>query len=207
MIKIVVADDHAVLREGLCALINAVQDWQVVAEAKDGFEVIQATEQHHPDAVILDLSMPRLGGMETLGRLKKMTNPPVVLVLSARDDEGVAAEVIQAGAKGFLPKKSTRNELEFALTSVLKGQIYLSPSVASAVLRHDTQSNPLSILSDREREVMKLLCEGHPNREIASLLHISPRTVDSHRANIMKKLGVQSNAELAQMAMKAGLVE
>ena len=210
MVKIIVADDHCVLREGLSALIHAVVGWQVVAQAQDGLEVISAISKHSPDIVILDLSMPTLGGIEALARIKKMPNPPKTLVLSARDDENTASEAIEAGAHGFVSKKSSSDEIEFAIKSILRGQIYLSPCVASGVLnqsRLGRDANPLDELSTREREVMKLLCEGHPNRDIASLLHISPRTVDSHRANIMKKLGVQSNAALTQLAVKHSLIE
>lgn len=212
MIKIIVADDHSVLREGLAALINAVVGWQVVAQAQDGLEVIAEIIKHNPDIVILDLSMPKLGGLEALARIKKMPKPPRTLILSARDDENTASEAIEAGANGFISKKSSSDELEFAIKSVLRGQVYLSPSVTSGVLTQsrtgeNKNSNPLNSLSEREREVMKLLCEGYPNREIATLLHISPRTVDTHRANIMRKVGAQSNATLTQMAVKYGLIE
>ena len=211
MVKIIIADDHIVLREGLSSLLNSVEGWEVVAEASDGFEVIPLIEQHCPDLVIIDLSMPNLGGVETIARLQKLKNRPSILVLSAREDEISVNEAIRAGAKGYVPKSSGSDELHFAIRSLLKGQTYISPVVANGVLNRDERGesgdSPLSSLTLREREVMKLLCEGHPNREVASLLHISPRTIDSHRANIMKKLGVNSNAELAQMAVKYGLIE
>lgn len=211
MAKIIVADDHAVLREGLRSLLNSIEDWDVVAEAKDGFEVLPLIEAHSPDLLILDLSMPNLGGLETLARLQKLKNKPAILVLSAREDDISVNEAVQAGANGYVPKSSDSDELQFAIRSLLKGQTYISPTVAGSLLSRDpndpANSTPLSMLTSREREIMKLLCEGHPNRDIAKLLHISTRTIDSHRANILKKLGISSNAELAQVALKYGLVE
>jgi DNA-binding NarL/FixJ family response regulator len=211
--KIVIADDHIVLREGLRSMINNMNEWEVVAEASDGFEVLPLVEEYAPDLIILDLSMPNLGGLETISRLKKMAKSPGILVLSAREDEYSVGEAMKAGAKAFVPKSSSTEELEFAIKSVLRGHTYLSPVVCEAALQHSGNSeegkecNPLSALTSREREVMKLLSEGKPNRVVAKTLHISPRTVDSHRANIMKKLGVKSNAELVQIAIKFGLVE
>lgn len=210
MVKIVIADDHVVLREGLRALLNTIEDWRVVAEANDGFEVLPLVEQHVPDIVVLDLSMPNLGGVETIARLQKLQNKPKVLVLSAKDDEISVREALKNGAQGFVPKTAPATELEFAMKAIIKGQTYLSPSVSSGVLNRgieDGNASPITQLSMREREVMKLLSEGRPNRDVAKMLHISPRTVDSHRANIMKKLGINSNAELVQMALKYGVVE
>lgn len=212
MVRIIIADDHVVLREGVRALLNAVEGWQVVAEASDGFEVLPLVEKHTPDIVILDLGMPNLGGVETIARIQKMDVIPKVLVLSARDDEISVREALKTGARGFVPKTAPSHELEFALRAIIKGQTYLSPSVSAGVLtrgidEQDANASPISTLTMREREVMKLLSEGRPNRDVAKTLHISPRTVDSHRANIMKKLGVNSNAELVQMAIKYNLIE
>lgn len=213
MAKILIADDHIVLREGLRALLESFHDWNVVGEASNGFEVLDLVEEHSPDLVILDLTMPKLSGFETISRLRKMPKAPAILVLSAKDDETSVGEAIKAGANGYLPKTSEQNELEFAITSLLKGQRYISPAIASAVINSQERSeeggvsSPLSNLSSREREVMKLLSEGTPNREVAKILHVSPRTIDSHRANIMKKLGIKSNAELVQIALKYGMIE
>ena len=211
MLKIVIADDHIVLRQGLRSLLQQTEGWDVVAEASDGFELLPLVESHSPDLVIIDLCMPNLGGIESICRMQKLQNKPTVLVLSAREDEVSVSEAIKAGAKGYVPKSSTNDELQFAIRSVIKGQTYVSPSVAAGVVgRQDgTQgaTSPISALSSREREVMKLLSEGRPNRDFAKTLHVSPRTIDSHRSNIMKKLGINSNAELVQMALKAGLIE
>ncbi|OVE80023.1 hypothetical protein BVY02_01485 [bacterium J17] len=211
MAKIIIADDHIVLRDGLRSLLNQVEGWSVVAEASNGMEVVPLVEDHCPDLVLLDLSMPNLGGIEAISRIQKLSEKPAILVLSARDDSCSVNEAMKAGAKGFVPKSAGSEELHFAITAVLKGQTYLSPSVAEGLLtsreQEEGDTSPISALSGREREVMKLLSEGRPNREVAKLLHISPRTIDSHRANIMKKLGLSSNAELVQVAIKSGLIE
>ncbi|MCB0323371.1 MAG: response regulator transcription factor [Bdellovibrionales bacterium] len=211
MAKIIIADDHVVLREGLRTLLNGIEGWQVVAEASDGFEVLPLIDQHKPDLLIIDLTMPNLGGVETIARLQKSKDKPSILVLSAREDDISVSDAIRAGAKGYVPKSSDSDELQFAIRSLLKGQTYVSPAVASGVVGRDPSeqecASPLSQLTSREREVMKLLSEGQPNREVAKRLHISPRTIDSHRSNIMKKLGITSNAELVQMAIRYGLVE
>jgi DNA-binding NarL/FixJ family response regulator len=211
MIKIVLADDHVVLREGVRSLLNSMEDWKVVAEAADGLQVLPLISEHQPDILVIDLSMPNLGGIETIARLQKEDEQPAILVLSAKDDDISVNEAMNAGAKGFVPKSVNSDELFFAIKSLLKGQTYISPSVAAAALRtkdgNSANASPLSLLSSREREIMKLLCEGNPNRDVAKILHISPRTIDSHRSNIMKKLNAESNAELVQLAFKYGLIE
>ena len=208
-VKIVLADDHAVLRAGLREVLAHVAGWEVVAEATDGFEVLTMVNQHNPDVLILDLVMPNLGGLEALHRLKR-THPQVsVLVLSSRTDEVAAREAIQYGANGYITKASSPTELELAIKAVSKGHTYISPEVCAGVLSSSgsIRTSALSELSAREREITKLLCEGKPNRDVAKLLHISARTVDSHRANILKKLGLKSNAELTQLALREGLIE
>ena len=211
MVKIIIADDHVVLRQGLKALLNSVGEWEVVGEASDGLEVVPLVEKYSPQIVIVDLSMPNLGGIEAIGRLQRSHCKPSIVVLSAREDDLSVTEALKAGAKAYVTKSSTSEELQFAIRAVLKGQSYLSPAVCGAVVRSGENGgipkSPIDELSAREREVMKLLAEGRPNREVAKTLHISARTVDSHRANILKKLGVTSNAELVQLAFKAGLLE
>ena len=209
MARIVVADDHIVLREGVKSLLDSVEGWEVVAQASNGFEVLSHVEAYQPDILVLDLSMPTLGGIETLSRLKKHSSTTSVLVLSAREDDISVREAIGAGAKAYVPKTADADELIFAIKAVLKGQAYLSPSICGSVVGDPNSGgeSPLAVLSSREREVMKLLAEGRPNREVAKLLHISPRTIDSHRSNIMKKLSVSSNAELVQLALRYGLLE
>ena len=210
-VRLLIADDHVVVREALKGMLQAVPGWLVIAEAGNGFEVLNLVASHQPDIMILDLGMPQMGGVETLRRLQKEIDAPKVLVLSAQDDEVSVCEAMDAGAHGYVPKSASAEELRFALRAIEKGQTYVSPTVASAVINRgksggSNRPSPLAVLSAREREVMKLLSEGMPNRDVAKTLHISPRTVDSHRSKIMKKLGLTSNAELAQLALRCGLV-
>lgn len=205
MVQLLIADDHAVLRQGLKSLLEGIEDWKVVGEAADGLEAVKLSEKLSPDVIIVDLSMPNLGGVEAIARLKKERSNPAIVVLSAKEDEWSVQDAMRAGASAYVSKSSSSEELQFAIRAVLKGQTYLSPSVCGAFLRSEGGS-PVQDLSAREREVLKMIAEGNPNRDIAKLLHISPRTVDSHRANILKKLGVNSNAELTQMAIKYGII-
>ena len=212
MIKIIIADDHIVLRQGLRSIINNTDDWSVVAEASDGFEAVSLVEEHQPQILILDLSMPSLGGLEALARLQKTATNTKILVLSVKDDEFSVSQAMESGASGFLPKTASVEELQFAIKALVKGQTYLSPAVCAKMLaaqRKDEAGNasPLACLTPREREVMKLLSQGLPNRQVAKTLHISARTIDSHRANIMKKLSLGSNSELVQMAIRCGVIE
>lgn len=211
MPKFVIADDHVMIREGLRSIISQVVDWQVIGEAGDGLDLLPLVEKLGPDIVILDISLPNIGGIENIERMQKLDKKPVILVLSAREDESSVSQAIRSGAKGYLSKSSGKEEIEFAICALLKGQTYVTPSVTNALLsssgKHPIIVNPLSALTTREREIMKLLCEGNHNREVAKLLHISPRTIDSHRANIMKKLSINTNAELVQMAIKSGLID
>lgn len=207
MVKLIIADDHAVVRQGLKALLSTESDWNVIAEATDGLEAVKLAESHTPDVIIVDLSMPNLGGVEAISRLKSQKGAPLIVVLSAKEDEFSVSDAMHAGAAAYVSKSSSSDELKFAIKAVLKGQTYLSPSVCGAYLKAESGGlSPVQELSGREREILKLLAEGKPNRAIAKFLHISPRTVDSHRANILKKLGVNSNAELTQVAIRYGVV-
>jgi two-component system response regulator NreC len=208
MVQLLIADDHAVVRQGLRSLLSSESGWNVVAEASDGVEAVRMTESHAPDVIIVDLSMPNLGGIEAISRLKNQKGSPAIVVLSAKEDEFSVSDAMHAGASAYVTKSSSSDELKFAIKAVLKGQTYLSPSICGAFLKAEQGGlSPVQELSSREREVLKLLAEGKPNREIAKFLHISPRTVDSHRANILRKLGVNSNAELTQVAIKYGVIE
>jgi len=207
MIKLLIADDHAVVRQGLKSLLGGEAGWDVIAEASDGLEAVKLSETLSPDIIIVDLTMPNLGGVEAISRLKSQKGSPAIVVLSAKEDEFSVSDAMHAGASAYVSKSSSSDELKFAIKAVLKGQTYLSPSVCGAYLKAESGGlSPVQELSGREREVLKLLAEGKPNRDIAKFLHISPRTVDSHRANILKKLGVNSNAELTQVAIRYGVV-
>jgi two-component system response regulator NreC len=160
--------------------------------------------------VILDVAMPRLDGVQALERLNQSHNPPPVLILSASDGELKVRQALKAGARGYLPKNAGLEELEFAIRSILEGKTYLSPAVTSNLMgdhsSEDPLSNPLKVLTKREIEILAHLADGKPNREIGKSLHISTRTVDTHRSNILKKLKVRTNAELVKIAIQHELI-
>ena len=212
MVNLIIADDHAVLREALCEMLKARGKYQIVAQAKDGEELLALLKQQRPDIVIMDLAMPKVDGLAALERLSTTgSEQPPVLMLSADQGERNVRAALKAGAKGYVPKNAGIEELEFAISSILAGKTYLSPSVTSALIAgngdvHSGGENTLSVLTKREVEILKLIAEGHPNRTIAKTLHISTRTVDTHRSNILKKLNVKTNAELVKIAIQTGLI-
>jgi DNA-binding NarL/FixJ family response regulator len=212
MINLMIADDHAVLREALCEMLKARGKYQIVAQAKDGEELMALLKQQRPDIIIMDLAMPKVDGLAALERMG-MTgqDEPPVLMLSADQGERNVRAALKAGAKGYVPKNAGIEELEFAISSILSGKTYLSPSVTSALIGgngdvHAAGENTLAVLTKREVEILKLIAEGHPNRTIAKSLHISTRTVDTHRSNILKKLNVKTNAELVKLSIQTGLI-
>lgn len=211
MINLIVADDHIVLREALCQMLQGRGGYNVVAQAGDGEELLNWFKgtQQKPDIIILDVEMPKLDGIHTLDRLSELGVHTPVLVLSADDGSKNVRAVLNHGAKGFMPKNARIEELEFAIDSILQGNTYLSPTITSFLINGDKgdPSTSLSVLTKREVEILKYLADGKPNREIGKILHISSRTVDTHRSNILKKLKVRTNAELVKLAIGAGLIE
>jgi len=210
MIKLLIADDHTVLRQALCEMLERKGEYKVVAQAADGLEMLELLKSCVPDLVLMDVTMPRLSGVEALERMAQERIGIPVLVLSADDGEKNIRTVLKAGAKGFMPKNSNIEELEFAISSVMQGKTYLSPSITDALMTEplptsSTQS-PLSVLTQRELEIFVHLADGKTNRTIGKLLHISTRTVDTHRANILKKLNLKTNAELVKLAIGQGLI-
>ena len=206
--RVILADDHRVIREGVKALVESQSKHQVVAQADNGLELTPMVEVHKPDIIILDLAMPLIGGLESLNRLKGLDRRPAVLVLSSKDDRSSVREAVKAGAAGYVTKTATHEELMAAVEAVIAGDRYFSADVMKHLVDLDSEDeNPVySRLSSREREVMKLLCEGKSNKFVAETLKLSTRTIDSHRANILRKLGVESNAELVQEAIRWGLL-
>jgi DNA-binding NarL/FixJ family response regulator len=204
-ISVVLADDHALVRTGIRLMLEQIGNYEIVAEASGGLEALRAIEEHRPELLILDLQMPNLGGMEVLGRLSSDSLAPKVLVVSAVEPGRYVSDVISKGASGFLPKEVSKEEFEMALQFITNDKKYVSPSV-SEYLEYKTPEGVLEVLSDREKEVFKLLAEGKKNKEIAKLLYISSRTIDTHRLNILKKLGLKTNAELANLAQKHDLI-
>ncbi len=210
MINLIVADDHVVLREALCQMLQGRGSFNILAQAGDGEELLKALTANgsKPDLIILDVEMPKLDGLETLHRLHELGSQTPVLVLSADDGSKNIRAVLNKGAKGFMPKNARIEELEFAIDAILQGNTYLSPTITAALIAGDrNESTSLSVLTKREVEILKYLADGKPNREIGKILHISSRTVDTHRSNILKKLKVKTNAELVKLAIGAGLIE
>jgi len=209
MVDLIIADDHVVLREALCEMLRGKSGFNVVAQAADGAELLRLLATHKPDLVIMDIAMPNLDGVATLEQLKLSNQLLPVLVLSADEGEKNVRAALKAGAKGYLPKHAAMNELVFAINSIIDGKTYLSPFITAALMSSGTNSpldNPLSVLTTRELEIAKYLADGQPNRIIGKTLHISTRTVDTHRSNILRKLKLKTNADLVKLAIANGLI-
>ncbi len=211
--RIVIADDHTILRDGLKSLLNSVGGFEVVGEAADGLEAIQSSEKEHPDLLLIDLSMPKMTGMDAIREIKKRTPDTKVIVLTVHDNEEFIGECLKAGAQGYILKDASQKELLGGIQTVLAGKPYLSPGVSEKVIEgyltgRKTLHVPsaMDALSQREREILKLIAEGYSNKAIAGYLYISHRTVEKHRANLMSKLGLHNAAELTAFAIEKGLV-
>ena len=213
-IKVVIAEDHTIVRKGLCALLQGEPDIEVVGEAENGREAIKIVEKLLPDVVVMDIAMPGLNGLETTRQLTKKFPKLKILILTMHDNEEYIFETLRAGAAGYLIKRSAPNELISAIQSVFRGESFLSPAVSKKVIEGFVQSGGSAAKEDadygrlttREREILQLIAEGNALREIASLLHISIKTVESHKAHIMEKLNLRSIAELTQYAIRKGLI-
>lgn len=206
-VRLVIADDHIVLRQGLCEMLEDKGIFSVVGQASDGLELLELLRDTPADIILMDIAMPKLDGMATLDRMQaqKLTTP--VVILSANEGERSIRTALKAGAKGYLPKNVGLEELEFAINSVIDGKTYLSPSITSSLMNaSDPTESPLASLTKREVEILKYLAQGKPNKEIGKLLHISSRTVDTHRSNILKKLNLKTNADLVRLAIAEELV-
>ncbi|HTZ19184.1 MAG TPA: response regulator transcription factor [Dissulfurispiraceae bacterium] len=213
MIRILLADDHRIMREGLRELLNKQADFEVVAEAGDGRKAVSLSQEFRPDVVIMDVSMPALNGIDAARRIIS-DNPAVkVIALSMFADKTFVSEMFKAGSVGYILKDCACDELVFAIRAVLKGQLYLSPGITTFVLKDFLQksfkskasSSVFSNLSNREREVLQLFAEGKTTKEIASLLNVSPKTVETQRQNIFNKLNIHNIAELTKYAIREGL--
>jgi DNA-binding NarL/FixJ family response regulator len=211
--KVVIAEDHKILREGLKALFKDNKIVNVVAEASDGMEAIRCVEKHRPDLLLLDLSMPKMGGISVLKDVKSRFPDTKVLVLTIHESEDFVLEGFQSGANGYCLKDSGRAELFTAIEKVLDGKSYISPGIADKVLegyledhrKMKTQSS-WDTITQREKEVLKLVGEGYMNKEIADYLCISVKTVEKHRSNIMQKLDIHTASSLTVVAIEKGLV-
>ena len=212
MTSILVADDHGIVREGLRRLLEAESDLQVTGEARDGREVLQQVEELKPEIVVLDISMPRMGGLETLERLRSNHPDVKVILLSVHSDAPFIQSAISLGADGYVLKDSRAAEIVTAIRAVTKGGSYFSPLVAREIVEQlrapkARGPEPFSVLSTREREVLHLIAEGMSAKEVASELSISTKTVEAHRTSLMRKLGVRKATELVRYALRHGLIE
>ena len=210
--RLLLADDHSIVRRGLRALLEEAGH-TVVAEAGDGLEAIRLCEEHRPDLLILDIGMPRLNGIEVAARTQKLPRPPGVIILSMYGDESYIIRALSAGARAYLLKSATDEDLLPAVQAVASGKPFFSPAVA-AVLVEDyvrrLQTRGLTdsflLLTDREKEVLQLLAEGRSNKEVATLLDLGLSTVETHRANLMQKLGLHNTAEIVLYAVRKGII-
>ncbi len=213
-IRVLIADDHVVLRDGLRALLSMYEDVEVVGEAGDGLEALDKTMELQPDVVLMDIAMPRLGGLEATLELRQRRLSTKVLVLTQYDNKEYVFQMLKAGAAGYIVKKAAGTDLVSAIRAVHSGESFLHSSAATALVdsylaegKGDERERGLNELSDRETEVLKLLAEGSTNREIAELLRLSVKTITSHRSSIMEKLDIHNRTELVKFAIRAGLVD
>jgi len=212
-IRVMLVDDHGIVREGVRAILSLSPDIQVVGEACDGREALEQARSCLPDVVIMDITMPGMDGLEATRRLTRDFPGVRVLVLSQHDNDRYILPILQAGASGYVLKRSIGADLVAAIRTVHAGESYLPPRVAQTVLQYfrlqpgESQQDEISLLTEREREVLKLVVEGHTSQEIADLLCVSKRTVMCHRANIASKLGIHNRTELIRYAMRTGIIE
>jgi DNA-binding NarL/FixJ family response regulator len=206
--RIVIADDHGIVRSGVKLLLDRQSDMEVVAEAEDGVEAVERVLEHRPDVAILDVSMPRMTGLQATHEIKLQSPETQVLILSMHDDQRYLFEALRAGASGYVLKAAADNDLVDAVRAASRGEPFLTASAQQALIRDflDRGDEPPE-LTPREQEVVKLVAEAHTNREIAEILHLSEKTVESHRARVLQKLGMRDRVELVRYAIRSGLVE
>lgn len=212
-LRILLSDDHTLVRQGLRKILEERHDWQVVAETGDGRQAVQQTLSLEPDVAILDIGMPLLNGIEATRQIVRRLPSVRVLILSMHADEAYITQALQAGAKGYLLKDSADTDLIRGVADVAAGKSFFSPAVAKVMLddyvRHLAQKGIVDrydSLSEREREIFQLIAEGHTNKEIADLLSVSPATVETHRAHILQKLDLHNTAEVVLYAVRRGVI-
>ncbi|HZJ34222.1 MAG TPA: response regulator transcription factor [Vicinamibacterales bacterium] len=212
-IRILLADDHTMVRQGLRKLLEERPDWEVIAEAGDGREAVRLVEQYKPDVAIIDVAMPLLNGVEATRQITKRAPGTRVLVLSMHADEAYVTQILQAGATGYLLKDSADVDLLKAVSEAAQGRSFFSPAIARVMLDDYVRqladrgvTDRYEALSEREREIFQLVAEAKTNKEIAALLNVSPSTVETHRAHIMEKLDLHSAAEIVLYAVRRGVI-
>lgn len=210
-IRVLLADDHTLVRAGFGALLQSLPDIQVVAEADDGREALRLIEEHQPDVVLMDIAMPGLNGLEAVARVTEEFPYVRVIILSVHANEEYVLRALRTGAAGYLLKNARAAELEFAISSAARGETYLSPAVSKYVAAYvqrvgEGVSFSLERLTPRQREVLQLIAEGHTTQEIARLLNVSVKTVEKHRMQLMERLDIHEIAGLVRYAIRVGLV-
>jgi DNA-binding NarL/FixJ family response regulator len=210
VIRVLIADDHGIVRSGLAMLIERQADMEVAAEAGDGIEAVEQTLAERPDVAILDVSMPRLTGLNAARQIKAHDEEVQVLMLSMHEDDGYFLDALESGASGYLSKRDADGSLIDAIRTVAAGDTFLGSQTQQALMRQwreDGRTQPEDALTPREHEVLKLIAEAYTNRQIADALRLSEKTVESHRANVLAKLGMRDRVELVRYAIRKGLVE
>ncbi|MFQ5739533.1 MAG: response regulator [Acidobacteriota bacterium] len=213
-VRVLIADDHTLVREGVSALLNLYEDLQVVGQAEDGLRAVEEASRLHPDVILMDIAKPGLGGLEATIEIRK-TDPRVkILVLSQYDNKEYIKRFLKAGAAGYVLKKAMGEELVRAIRAVARGESYLYPAIASRVIEDYLEASsraetddPYEFLTDREKQVLKLIAEGQTHKEAASTLGISTRTVIAHQTHICEKLDVHSRADLIKFAISKGIIQ
>jgi len=211
--KILIAEDHKLVLQGLKAMLSSVKDYEVVGEAEDGLQAVKACDKAEPDLILMDLSMPLMNGVEAIREIKSRHPDTKILAVTVHKTEDQVLQAFDAGADGYVLKYETRDQLLLAIDSVLKGTRFISPLVSEKVIegflegsKSLKEKSSWDTLTPRERQVMKLCAEGHTNKTVADMLCISVKTVETHRSNIMKKLDIHNASELTAYAMRKGLV-
>ena len=208
--RILIADDHGIVRSGLRLLLERQPDMEVIAEAADGVDAVEIALRARPDLCILDVQMPRMTGLQATREIKSQAPEVAVLMLSMHADERYLFEALKAGASGYVLKAEADQDLVAAARAVGRGEAFLTNAAERSLIRawmEDDSSGPRELLTPREQEVVKLIAEAHTNVQIAQLLHLSEKTIESHRANILRKLGMRDRVQLVRYAIRRGLVE
>ena len=213
-IKIIIADDHTIFRQGLRMLLAQEDDMEVVGEAADGIEALELAKKHNPDIILLDIAMPNMDGVQVAGKIKKSLPQIKIIVLTSFSDDQFLYEFLKLGVSGFVLKDSASQELIYSIRKSHEGMVFFDPSVSKKVMEKFTQVSGgksdfvnYGKLSDREKEVLRLVAEGCATKEVAEKLYISPKTVENHRANIMKKLNIRDRTGLTKYALRLGLID
>jgi DNA-binding NarL/FixJ family response regulator len=210
-IRIILADDHILIRAGVRSLLENIEGMEVVAEASDGRETLELVKQYAPNIVLTDISMPGLNGLEAISRIKKFDAKIPIIILSMHTSEEYVREALRVGASGYVVKGADPSELELPVKAVIRGEIYLSPAISKTIVSHFLKQNPDEFrsehdLTSRQREILQLIAEGRTTKDIAQLLNLSIKTIETHRTELMKRLDIHDVAGLVRYAIRRGLI-